>query len=50
MLEFQAANPFRIRAYRNGARAVRALAEPLSAIVEDEQPAHRHRRHRQGPG
>ncbi|MCA9101466.1 MAG: DNA polymerase/3'-5' exonuclease PolX [Planctomycetales bacterium] len=37
ILEFQAANPFRIRAYRNGARAVRALAEPLSAIVEDEQ-------------
>ena len=24
LLEFQAANPFRVRAYRNGARAIRA--------------------------
>ena len=36
LLEFQGANPFRVRAYRNGARTLRDLAEPVSAIVEDE--------------
>ena len=35
LLEFQAANPFRIRAYRNGAHRIRDLTEPLSAIAED---------------
>lgn len=39
LLEFQNANPFRVRAYRNGARVIRDLPEPLSAIVEDD---HRH--------
>ena len=28
LLEFEAANPFRVRAYRNGARAIHDLAEP----------------------
>ncbi len=36
LLEFQGANPFRIRAYRNGARAIHDLAEPVEAIVHDE--------------
>jgi len=29
LLEFQGANPFRVRAYRNGARTIRDLAEPI---------------------
>ncbi len=37
LLEFQNANPFRVRAYRNGARIIRDLPERLSAIVEDDQ-------------
>jgi len=37
LLEFQNANPFRVRAYRNGARTIRDLPERLSAIVEDEE-------------
>jgi DNA polymerase (family 10) len=36
LLEFQGANPFRVRAYRNAARKIGALAEPLAAIAEDE--------------
>jgi DNA polymerase (family 10) len=35
LLEFQGANPFRVRAYRNGARVIRDLNEPLSAMIED---------------
>jgi DNA polymerase (family X) len=35
LLEFQGANPFRVRAYRNAARAVRDLGEPVAAIVGD---------------
>jgi len=35
LLEFQNANPFRIRAYRNSARSVRDLAEPVDAILAD---------------
>ena len=37
LLEFQNANPFRVLAYRNGARIIRDLPERLSAIVEDDQ-------------
>jgi DNA polymerase (family 10) len=36
LLEFQGANPFRVRAYRNGARKIADLAEPLAAMAEDE--------------
>ena len=36
LLEFQGANPFRTRAYRNAAGAIRNLTEPLSAILEAE--------------
>jgi DNA polymerase (family 10) len=36
LLEFQGANPFRVRAYRNGARIIRDLPEPVTAILEDE--------------
>jgi DNA polymerase (family X) len=39
LLEFQGANPFRVRAYRNAARVVRDLTEPLAALVDDEQRA-----------
>ncbi|OHB75901.1 MAG: DNA polymerase III subunit beta [Planctomycetes bacterium RBG_16_64_10] len=35
LLEFQAANPFRIRAYRNAARTIRDLPEPVAAIAAD---------------
>ncbi len=37
LLEFQGANPFRIRSYRNGARKIADLSEPLSAIAGDEE-------------
>ncbi len=37
LLEFQNANPFRVRAYRNGARKIADLSEPLSAIVSDAE-------------
>jgi len=33
LLEFQGANPFRVRAYRNGARAIRDLSESASDLV-----------------
>jgi len=36
ILEFQGANAFRVRAYRNAARTVRDLPEPVAAIVNDE--------------
>ncbi len=35
LLEFQNANPFRVRAYRNAARRVKDLSEPLAAIAAD---------------
>ncbi len=35
LLEFRGENPFRIRAYRGGARAIRDLDEPVSQIVGD---------------
>ncbi|MAT69857.1 MAG: DNA polymerase III subunit beta [Planctomycetaceae bacterium] len=35
LLEFQGANPFRVRAYRNGARRVGDFPEPLAAVSED---------------
>jgi DNA polymerase (family 10) len=33
LLEFQGANPFRVRAYRNAARTLQDLPEPISAIA-----------------
>ncbi|RIK79953.1 MAG: DNA polymerase/3'-5' exonuclease PolX [Planctomycetota bacterium] len=36
LLEFTGANPFRVRAYRNGARTIRDLSEPAAAILADE--------------
>lgn len=33
LLEFKGDNPFRVRAYRNAARAIRGLGESLAAIV-----------------
>ena len=35
LLEFQGANPFRIRAYRNGARAINDLPESVEDVVAD---------------
>jgi DNA polymerase (family 10) len=35
LLEFQNANPFRVRAYRNAARRIGDLAEPVVEIVAD---------------
>lgn len=37
LLEFQSANPFRIRSYRNGARKIADLSEPLASIVADAE-------------
>lgn len=37
LLEFQNANPFRVRAYRNAARLIRDLAEPLAGVLADPQ-------------
>jgi DNA polymerase (family 10) len=36
LLEFQGENPFRVRAYRNGARAIRDLSQSVAAIVADD--------------
>ncbi|MCI0332380.1 MAG: helix-hairpin-helix domain-containing protein [Planctomycetes bacterium] len=35
LLEFQDANPFRVRAYRNAARRINDLTEPLAKIAAD---------------
>jgi DNA polymerase (family 10) len=37
LLEIQGANPFRIRAYRNGARTIETLSQPLESLLADEQ-------------
>ncbi len=37
LLEFQGANPFRVRAYRNAARLIRDLTEPIAGILADGQ-------------
>ena len=37
ILEFQGANPFRVRAYRNAARTIRDLPESAAEIVADPQ-------------
>ncbi len=37
LLEFRGENPFRIRAYRNGARAIRELDESVQAIIDDPE-------------
>ncbi len=36
LLEFQNANPFRVRAYRNAARSIGDLTEPVADLVHDE--------------
>lgn len=36
ILEFQEANPFRVRAYRNAARTIRDYAESIAALAADE--------------
>lgn len=36
LLEIQNANPFRVRAYRNAARTIRDLSEPLAGISENK--------------
>lgn len=37
LLEFRGENPFRIRAYRNGAHAIRELGESVATILADPQ-------------
>ena len=37
LLEFTGANPFRLRAYRNGSRIIKELPESISSMVESEQ-------------
>lgn len=37
LLEVEGENPFKVRAYENGARAVEALTEDLHALVEQER-------------
>ena len=37
LLEFQGANPFRIRAYRTGARAIGDLPEAVDDILTDDK-------------
>src|SRR5215471_18519571 len=37
LLEFQNANPFRVRAYRNAARRITDFAESLSSVVADPE-------------
>lgn len=37
ILEFQAANPFRVRAYRNGARTIRDFSGSLASVVADDK-------------
>jgi DNA polymerase (family 10) len=36
LLEFKGENPFRVRAYRNGARAIRDLPEAVESIIADD--------------
>ena len=36
LLEFKGSNPFRIRAYRNGARKIGDLSEPIAGLLENE--------------
>ena len=37
LLEIEGANPFRIRAYRNGARTLETLSQPLESLLQDEK-------------
>ena len=36
LLEFQGANPFRLRAYRNGSRKIRELTETIGSLIADK--------------
>ncbi|HUS40012.1 MAG TPA: DNA polymerase/3'-5' exonuclease PolX [Pirellulales bacterium] len=37
LLEFEGANPFRVRAYRNGSRVIRDLTESAATIIADPE-------------
>jgi len=37
LLEFTGANPFRLRAYRNGGRIIKELPESIASMIESEQ-------------
>ncbi len=37
LLEIQGANPFRVRAYRNGARTLETLSQPIESLLKDEK-------------
>lgn len=49
LLAEQEANPFRVRAWRNAAAAIRALPVPVAEIHRDEGPAGLERIHNVGP-
>jgi DNA polymerase (family 10) len=36
LLEIQGANPFRVRAYRNAARTLETLSQPIDSLLKDE--------------
>src|SRR5690606_15055342 len=38
ILEFQGANPFRVRAYRNASRTIGDLSEPITRLVAEGRP------------
>lgn len=37
LLEIQGANPFRVRAYRNGARTLETLSQPIESLLKNEE-------------
>ena len=37
LLEIQGANPFRVRAYRNAARTIESLADPVATLIADDE-------------
>lgn len=39
LLEIQGANPFRLRAYRNAARTIESLTEPVAALADEGEKA-----------
>ena len=49
-LELKGENPFKTRAYQNGARTLENLAEPLEPSSIAEERLGRHQGHRQGVG
>ena len=49
-LELKGENPFKTRAYQNGARTLESLTEPFEPGSIEEERLGRHQGHRQGVG